>query len=302
MSFSIPPLPRSLSKTGVLSTLWPPPGKPRGRSPQRPYPDGTYILTTFGGPDDEQPTACGTFADGTTYYATGVYGWGCDAKIMIRNGDRCVIATVLDNGPATWVEDNARKYCGLGRILDVSPLVAGELFERMALGWSDCQEVEVRRVEDDLPEGPCTLRPTGIADQLEELAPSTGEQPLSQEEPAAGAEPGNEAIEVIGIYEEEYPGESEPPPGEEAPTEEELYPSSSEPAAEELEEGEAETEAEEAAAIPESDEDPGLLEPQDNTEETLEETQPEGTPEVDQDQPAETGEEAPPEDDGEAAE
>ncbi len=127
---------------------------------RRPYPNGTYIVTTFGGPGDSGAyggkTACGPRVYGTAFYSTGQYGWGCNAKIRITANGKCAIVRVLDNGPAGWVETKAASRCGQGRILDVSPAVTKHLFGKSGYGWSDCKQISVERVSDSLAAGPCS--------------------------------------------------------------------------------------------------------------------------------------------------
>ncbi|OGR00480.1 MAG: hypothetical protein A2284_16605 [Deltaproteobacteria bacterium RIFOXYA12_FULL_61_11] len=139
---------------------------------ERPYPNGEYVVTTFGGGSDAQGTACGVYVDGSTYYSTGVYGWGCHAKVRVTANGKCVIVHVLDNGPAAWVEEKAAGACGQGRILDVSPLVTKHLFGINGSGWSDCNTVNVAVVDKSAPEGPCTLGadPGDDAPEVEEPA------------------------------------------------------------------------------------------------------------------------------------
>lgn len=127
----------------------------------------SYYITVFGGGSDTQNTACGKIADGKWYYSTGVYHFGCGAKLKIEANGKCVVVEVADNGPAAWVEAKANSSCTIGKglgvyngyIIDTSPLVTKHLFGMTAVGWSDCKVVAVSAVAKATPAGPCTPSP-----------------------------------------------------------------------------------------------------------------------------------------------
>jgi hypothetical protein len=128
-------------------------GPPPGEAPY------DYFLTTYGGPND--PVANGTPAcggkaiDGTWYYSTGAYTFGCGTKLKIEANGKCVIVKVVDNGPASWVESKAKQTCGgLGYIIDSSPLVSKYLFGTSSAGYVDCFLLRVTPIEADAPMGP----------------------------------------------------------------------------------------------------------------------------------------------------
>src|SRR5258706_7165636 len=52
--------------------------------------DNKYVLTTFGGPGDQQSMSCGGFADGTGWYAASRQRFGCGAKLQIEGKGKCV--------------------------------------------------------------------------------------------------------------------------------------------------------------------------------------------------------------------
>lgn len=128
-------------------------GPPAGPTPY------DYFLTSYGGAGD--PAANGTPAcggrkvDGTWYYATGAYSYGCHAKLRLRANGKCVVVEVVDNGPAGWVEDKAKAKCGgTGYIIDASPLVSQHLYGTSSAGWSDCFAIQVTPVPSETPAGP----------------------------------------------------------------------------------------------------------------------------------------------------
>lgn len=116
--------------------------------------DRTYVITTFGGPGDQQPMSCGGRADGTWYYAASRQRYGCGARIAIRANGRCVVAQTDDYGPDVCVERAAQRP-----IMDVSPAVARALFGSSGFGWSDRVTVTVDEVARSTPLGPCATTP-----------------------------------------------------------------------------------------------------------------------------------------------
>ncbi len=126
-----------------------------------PGPPYAFYLTTFGAGSDAQNTSCGKWVDGSWWYSTGVYHWGCGAKLKVEANGQCGVVEVTDNGPAEWVEQKAATGCGGaggvkdGYILDVSPKLAQHLFGVLGSGWSDCRVVLATPVDASTPTGPC---------------------------------------------------------------------------------------------------------------------------------------------------
>jgi hypothetical protein len=117
--------------------------------------DKTYVITTFGGPGDQQSMSCGGHADGTWYYAASRQRYGCGARIAIRANGKCVVAQTDDYGPDVCVERAANRP-----VIDVSPKVARALFGTSGMGWSDHKLVTVEEVARSTPLGPCSTTPT----------------------------------------------------------------------------------------------------------------------------------------------
>jgi hypothetical protein len=116
---------------------------------------GTFVLTTFGGPGDSQPLACGgSSKSGSWYYAASRQRYGCGGHVEITANGKCVVARTDDYGPDVCVENAAGSA-----VMDVSPLVAKELFGVSELGWSDEKKVHVELVSSSTPLGPCTAAP-----------------------------------------------------------------------------------------------------------------------------------------------
>jgi hypothetical protein len=118
--------------------------------PSEPEP-WSYFLTSYSG----GTTACGAQADGSWYYSTGAYSFGCNTRLQLEANGKCVVVKVVDNGPAAWVETKAQGKCGgTGYIIDASPLVSVHLFGTKSAGWSDCYGIKVRKVSASTPTGP----------------------------------------------------------------------------------------------------------------------------------------------------
>jgi hypothetical protein len=118
---------------------------------------GTYVITTFGGPDEPQPLACGGHSkSGTWYYAASRQRYGCGARVKITANGKCVVAQTDDYGPDVCVENAAGSP-----IMDVSPLVSKALFGSNSLGWSDKKKVHVELVDDSTPLGVCSSSGSG---------------------------------------------------------------------------------------------------------------------------------------------
>jgi hypothetical protein len=114
--------------------------------------NGTYVLTTFGGPDEPQPLACGGHSkSGSWYYAASKQRYGCGKRVRITANGKCVVAQTDDYGPDVCVE----KAAGMP-VMDASPLVGKALFGQSALGWKDAKKVKVELVSTSTPLGICT--------------------------------------------------------------------------------------------------------------------------------------------------
>lgn len=123
--------------------------------------DQGYDVTTFGGPGDEQPVACGgPDADGTWYYAANRQRFACGQRIRLvtPDGDACVIVEVADLGPNACVEE-----AGGQPIWDVSPLAAEELFGVSSVGYSEHRAVVGAPVGGATPLGPCTVAASDLS-------------------------------------------------------------------------------------------------------------------------------------------
>lgn len=118
---------------------------------------GTYVLTTFGGPSEPQPLACGGASkSGSWYYAASRQRYGCGAHVKITANGKCVVAQTDDYGPDVCVE----KAAGYA-VMDASPLVGKALFGESSLGWSDKRKVQVEEVGASTPLGPCATGSAG---------------------------------------------------------------------------------------------------------------------------------------------
>lgn len=113
-----------------------------------------YEVTTFGGPGDEQPVACGGMdADGTWYYAANRQRFACGQRVRLVTPDRgeCVVVEVADLGPNACVEE-----AGGQPLWDVSPLAAQALFGVTSVGYSEHRGVLGAPVASTNALGPCT--------------------------------------------------------------------------------------------------------------------------------------------------
>jgi hypothetical protein len=150
-------------------------GTPPGNAPW------TYGLTSYA--DGGTPACGGKGANGTWYYSTGAYTFGCGARLRLEANGKCVVVAVVDNGPAEWVEKKAKKQCGgTGYLIDASPLVSKYLFGTSSAGWSDCYEMQVTQVAKGTKTGPvsCSDDPTPSP------SPSPTPSPTPSPAPAAG--------------------------------------------------------------------------------------------------------------------
>ena len=76
----------------------------KGKASSSIPPTGTYVLTTFGGPTEPQPLACGGASQsGTWYYAASKQRYGCGAHVKITANGKCVVAQTDDYGPDACV-------------------------------------------------------------------------------------------------------------------------------------------------------------------------------------------------------
>lgn len=135
----------SIMATGSLSGC-------KGKASSQVPSDGVYVITTFGGATESQQMSCGSHTqNGSWYYAASRQRYGCGSKIKIEANGKCVVAQTDDYGPDVCVENAAGRA-----IIDVSPLVAQELFGVSGMGWSDNKTVTVSQVEGSAQLGPCT--------------------------------------------------------------------------------------------------------------------------------------------------
>jgi hypothetical protein len=135
--------------------------------------DGRYSLTTFGGPGDGQNLGCGGTTSSHTWYVASAQRFGCHARLQITAGGNCVVAEVLDCGPAAWVEKDAGNP-----IIDASPSVAQQLFGVSSAGWSEhaSRQIVAQLVDSSTPLGTCTAsqsEPTPAPMTDPSTAPST---------------------------------------------------------------------------------------------------------------------------------
>jgi hypothetical protein len=122
----------------------------------------TYVLTSYGGSNDKStynksPACGGKVVDGSWWYATGAWSFGCNSKLELRANGKCAVVQVVDNGPASWVEQKVKGKCGgTGYVIDASPRVSQHLFGTSSAGWSDCMQIQVTPVSASTPTGPCS--------------------------------------------------------------------------------------------------------------------------------------------------
>jgi hypothetical protein len=115
-----------------------------------------YGVTTFGGPGDYQPTACGgNTRDIGPWYVASSQRYGCNKHLKLVAKGKCLVVKTADAGPASFVESHA----GVP-VLDASPDVANYFFGLRGLGWSDLKshpgKYAVHATLTTLPLGPCT--------------------------------------------------------------------------------------------------------------------------------------------------
>jgi hypothetical protein len=151
----------------------PPPGPP-------PY---DYFLTSY--KDFTTPACGGKTIDGTWYYATGAWSFGCHARLKLEANGKCVVVAVVDNGPAGWVETKAKNKCGgTGYIIDASPLVSKHLFGTTSAGWSDCYKLKVTPMPKGTPSGPTSCG--GGSPPSSPPPPPPPPPPMPKPQPPAG--------------------------------------------------------------------------------------------------------------------
>jgi len=121
--------------------------------------DGTYHVTTFGGPGDGQDMwVCGhkTTDNGSWAYMAGHARFGC-AKVRVEDpaSGRSCVAEVADCGPNRCVEEAASFSSCASHvpILDVSPFVTQHLFGISSSGWSEKRVVRAEVVAPATPIG-----------------------------------------------------------------------------------------------------------------------------------------------------
>ena len=115
----------------------------------------SYGMTTFGGPGDFQPLACGgNSRNAGDWYVASSQRYGCNKHLMITANGKCAVARTADAGPASFVESNA----GIA-VLDASPALGRYFFGESSLGWSDIHSHPGKYVVHvevtSLPVGPC---------------------------------------------------------------------------------------------------------------------------------------------------
>ena len=136
--------------------------------------DGTFYLTTFGGPGESGSMSCGeSTQNGSWYYAASRQRFGCGSRIRITTSTKCVVAETDDYGPDVCVENAAGRP-----VMDVSPKVARALFGVSAAGWSEHRAVHVEAVADGTTLGPCDL----TSDDAPIMPDPTPAQPAPLEE------------------------------------------------------------------------------------------------------------------------
>lgn len=112
--------------------------------------DDTYYITSFGGGVDTQRMACTGTADGRWLYIADAWRFGCRGRVRVTNPrtGRWCVAEVADVGPNICVERAAGRP-----IIDASPVITRELFNRNSAGWSDRIVVHAVEVLPSTPLG-----------------------------------------------------------------------------------------------------------------------------------------------------
>jgi len=148
--------------------------------------DNLYYITTFGGGRDNQPMACGTYADGRWLYIADSWRFGCRARVRVTHPQtgRWCVAEVADVGPNICVERAAGKP-----IIDASPVITRELFGRSSAGWSDRMVVHTTVVPRSTPLGCGSGTP-----------PPAGTQPQPPAQPPPSTPPASTATCFSGTY------------------------------------------------------------------------------------------------------
>ena len=115
----------------------------------------TYGMTTFGGPGDYQPLACGgNSRNAGNWYVASSQRYGCNKHLKVTANGKCAVVRTADAGPASFVESNA----GIP-VLDSSPALGRYFFGESSLGYSDLRahpgKYSVHVEVTTLPIGPC---------------------------------------------------------------------------------------------------------------------------------------------------
>ncbi|EGC36595.1 hypothetical protein DICPUDRAFT_77770 [Dictyostelium purpureum] len=113
-------------------------------------PGNEYYLTDFCG----SQSACGPIpsCSDSSYFTADAQRFGCGKHLNICTASkRCIKATIIDSGPAMWVEQNAGRA-----IIDASPSACKYLFNANSCGWSDHFAITatIASLTDSRPVGP----------------------------------------------------------------------------------------------------------------------------------------------------